>query len=52
MFWSYIHWLIEAPQSNKVSVDKNIYKYEVVKNEGFIGYVSYWNDMEKVFSNT
>ena len=39
---------MEAPKSSKVDVDKNLYKYEVLKSGGYVQYVSYWNSVTKV----
>ena len=49
--YSYVHWLMEAPKSSKIEVDKSLYKYEVLKSAGYVGYVSYWNSATKVTSS-
>ena len=44
--FSYAHWLREAPKSSHVKVDKEKYKYQLIKG-GPVAYISYRNDMKK-----
>ena len=49
--FSYIHWLMEAPNSTLVTVDADLYKSYIHRdNRGEIGYVSYGMNMLSVSS--
>ena len=49
--FSYIHWLMEAPNSTLVTVDADLYKSYIHHDKrGEIGYVSYGMNMLSVSS--